>query len=79
MMPHLGAFNRAPTIVGSEHPAPGIDFASMLKDLERRGHRFYFQPQISGVASIRVRRDFTGKRVLEAGIDPRREGAAAGY
>ncbi len=51
----------------------------MLKDLERRGHRFYFQPQISGVASIRVRRDFTGKRVLEAGIDPRREGAAAGY
>ncbi len=54
---------------------PGLADTPLLAALRRLGHRVEIQAQASGLHGIRWSPD--GR--LEAGVDPRREGEAAGY
>ena len=54
---------------------PGLADTPLPEALRRLGHRVEFQAQASGLHGIR----WSPAGRLESGVDPRREGAAAGY
>ncbi len=71
-LPNFGAFNTPTTVLGSEHPH-GADAGSLDAALRARGHQVVRTPMTSGAATIlRVPGGWQG------GVDPRREGQAAG-
>jgi gamma-glutamyltranspeptidase/glutathione hydrolase len=71
---NFGASNSVVTTLGAEHPDGVGPLASGLRTM---GHQVTTNAQTSGVASI-VRVQRKGLWVLEAGVDPRREGVALG-
>jgi gamma-glutamyltranspeptidase/glutathione hydrolase len=71
-LPNFGAFNTPTTVLGSEHPH-GAEAGLLDAALRARGHQVLRTPLTSGVATIlRVPGGWQG------GVDPRREGQAAG-
>jgi gamma-glutamyltranspeptidase/glutathione hydrolase len=77
-LPAFVAFDGPVTVVGSEHPlidaGDGGAADPLVAGLRARGHEVRLLPQASGLAIVVRRCDGTGRCVLEAGADPRREG-----
>lgn len=71
-LPHAAAFNTAATLVEADHPDRAATDA-LAQALQSRGQQVRRAPLTSGIATI-VRT----KQGWQAGVDPRREGAAAG-
>lgn len=79
---NFGADNTTTTNVGGEHPSvdarEGGKADPVASWLVAAGHKVSVSAQPSGVSSILIKSE-AGKRVLEGGADPRREGLVLGY
>jgi gamma-glutamyltranspeptidase/glutathione hydrolase len=69
---HVAAFNGADTLVESEHPERAASDA-LARTLQSRGQQVRRAPLTSGIATI-----LRTPQGWQAGVDPRREGSAAG-
>lgn len=79
---NFGAANSPTTGLGGEHPNLNVanngNDDSLVTGLRALGHTVSVAAQSSGVSTIVRRTDTTGRRFLEGGADPRREGLVLG-